>query len=125
MNVDENNLATHGEIYLQSDKIIDLLPDSAEGKARCSLHMWVVMDTQRDVMHCTTYNITCVCCVTVYFILMLILIRWRNKLKKDIKVLKSRKLPNFVLLYGIKLYVTPTQPFGHYGEYTPISCLSP
>ena len=29
----------------------------------------------------------------------------------NIYVLKARKLPNFVLLCGIKFYVTPTQPF--------------
>ena len=28
-----------------------------------------------------------------------------------IKVSKARKLPNFVLLCGIKFYVTPAQPF--------------
>ena len=32
-------------------------------------------------------------------------------IKKNINVLKARKSPNFVLLCGIKFYVTPTQPF--------------
>ena len=109
--VDDNNLATHEYLYHQLDKRIDHLLDSAEGKARCSLHRWVGIDTQKDVMHCTRYNITCACCVTIYFIMMLILRRWRTLFKKDIKVLKSRKLLNFVLLCGIKFYVTPTQPF--------------
>ena len=40
-NVDDNNLAAHGDLYFQSDKIIYHLPDSAEGMARCNLNMWV------------------------------------------------------------------------------------
>ena len=65
-------MATHGDIYLQSDKIIDHIPDSAEVKSRCSLHMWVEIETQKDVIHCPTGNIAFVCCVAVYFIVMLI-----------------------------------------------------
>ena len=42
---------------------------------------------------------------------MLILLRLRTLLKQYTKVFKARKLPNFVILCGIKLYVTPTQPF--------------
>ena len=34
-----------------------------------------------------------------------------NSIKKYINVLKSRKLPNFVLSCGKKFYVTPTQQF--------------
>ena len=30
-NVDDNNLATHGDIYLQSEKIIDYLPEHVNG----------------------------------------------------------------------------------------------
>ena len=86
INVDDNNLATHGDLYLQPEKIIDHLPYSAEGKARCILYKWVGIDTQNYVMHYPTCNITFVCCVTVYFILMLILQRWRTLFKKDIKV---------------------------------------
>ena len=40
-NVKDNNLATHGDLYLHSEKIIDQLPDSYEGKERCSLRRWV------------------------------------------------------------------------------------
>ena len=40
-NVYDNDLAPLGELYLKSDKIIEHLPDSAEGKARCSLHRLV------------------------------------------------------------------------------------
>ena len=60
INVDENNLTTHGDLYLQSGKIIDHLPDSTEGNSRCSLHRWFGIDTQKDVMHFPTCNITCV-----------------------------------------------------------------
>ena len=34
-----------------------------------------------------------------------------DSIKKDIKVLKARNLQSFVLLCGIKFYVTPIQPF--------------
>ena len=40
---------------------------------------------------------------------------------QDLKGEKSRKPPNFVLLCGMNFYIMPTQMFGHYGEYTPIS----
>ena len=63
-------------------KIIDHLPDSAEVKARCILNRWDGIETQKNVMHCPTCNITCVCRVTIYLILMLILQRWRTLLKK-------------------------------------------
>ena len=62
-------------------------------------------------MNFPTCNVSCVCCVTVYLILVIILRRYRTLLKQDIKVLKAIKLPNFVLFCGIKFYVTPTQPF--------------
>ena len=104
-------MATNGYLYRQLDKIIDHLPDSAERKARFILHMWLGIDTQKDVMNFSKFNITCVGCVTVDFIMMLILWRYRTIFKGYRKVLKSRKLPNFVLLCGIELYVTPTQPF--------------
>ena len=74
-NIDENNRATHGNIYLLSDKIIYHLPDSAEEKARCGLNSWVGIETQKDSIYLPTCNIFCVCSVTVYFILMLILQR--------------------------------------------------
>ena len=73
--------------------------------------MWVGIDNQKDVMHCPTCNITCVCYVNIYFIMLLILKRRRTILKQDIKVLKSRKSPIFLLLCGIKSYVILTQPF--------------
>ena len=72
-NIDCNNLDTHGEPYFQLDKLIDHLTDSAEGKEKCSIHMWDGIDTQKDVMHFPTCNITCVCCVTIYDIMVLIL----------------------------------------------------
>ena len=97
INFDNINLATNGDIYLHPEKIIDHLPDSAEGKARWSLHRWVGIETQNGVMHCPTCNITCVCCVTVYLITMFILRRWRTLLKKDINFSKVRKSPNVVL----------------------------
>ena len=55
--------------------------------------------------------ITCVCCVIIYFVLMLILWIWRTLFLLDIKVLNARKFPSFVLLCGITFYITPTQPF--------------
>ena len=33
-NVDDNNLAPNGDLYIQSYKIIDHLPDSDEGKEK-------------------------------------------------------------------------------------------
>ena len=46
-----------GTFTLIRKKIIDHLPDSAEGKAKYSLHRWVGIDTQRDDMHCKTCNV--------------------------------------------------------------------
>ena len=86
INVDDNNLATHGDVYLQLEKIIDHLPDSAEKKARCSLHRWSEIDTQKGAMHCSTFNTTFVCCVTISFIIILIFWRWRTILQQDINV---------------------------------------
>ena len=61
-------------------------------------------------MHSPTCNITCVCCVTVYFVLVLILQRWRNILKQDKKVLKARKLSIFTFVW-YEIICNSTQPF--------------
>ena len=84
-NADDNNLATNGELYLKLDKIIGHLLDSSEGKARCSLHKWVGIETQKDVMHCLTCNITSVYCVTVNFIIMLIFAKMEESIKNKIQ----------------------------------------
>ena len=56
INVDESNLVPQVDLYLQVDKIIYHLPDSAEGKERCILHRWVEIETHNDVMYCPTCN---------------------------------------------------------------------
>ena len=83
-NVYDNILDPCGDLYIQSEKITDHLTDSAEGKARCSLHIWVGIETQKDVMHCLTYNITCLCCVNIYFIHILIWRIWMNQHQNEI-----------------------------------------
>ena len=51
--------------------------------------------------------------------------KMEDSIKKGIKVKKARKLPNVVLLCGIKFYVMPTQPFwslwGVYSNKLPIA----
>ena len=39
------------------DKIVDHLPDSYEGKEMCSLHGWVGIETQKDVMYYPICNV--------------------------------------------------------------------
>ena len=47
--------------------MIDHLPYSDEGKARCGLNRWVGIDTQKDVMHCPTCNVNfCVLCSPLF-----------------------------------------------------------
>ena len=58
-------MTTQGDLYLKSDKKMDNLPDSAEGKARCSLIRWFGIETQTDVLNCPKFNITFAYCVTV------------------------------------------------------------
>ena len=73
--------------------------------------MWVGIETQKDVIHYTTCNINYVYCFIVYFILMLIFANMEDSIKNIYKRKKNEKLPNFVLLCGIKFYVTTTQPY--------------
>ena len=66
-NVNKNNLYPHGDLYLQSEKGIDHIKDSSEGKARCSLQIWVGIETQKDVMRCPTCNVNlCVLCYRLF-----------------------------------------------------------
>ena len=80
----------------------DHLLDSSKGKARCSLHRWVLIDTQKDVMYFQNLMFTSLCCLIVYFILMLTLWIRRNIFLQDLKGLKSRKKPKCVLLWRSK-----------------------
>ena len=96
INTYDNNLETHGDLYLQLGKRIDHLTDSAEGKAMSNLHSWSEMENQKDVMHCTTCNITCVCCVTNYFIMMLIFAKMDYSIKIINTCLKIHKTTNFL-----------------------------
>ena len=119
INVDDNNLAPHGDLYLQLDKIIDHLPDSAEGKARCSLHGWFGIETHKDVMYFNKFNVNlCVLCYNLFHSYVDIL-NIKDSISTRFKMLKSRKSPISLLVCGIKFYVTPTQPFFRYGEDTP------
>ena len=68
INVDDNNLAPHGELYLHPEKIIDHLLYSAEGKERFSIYRWVGIDTQKNVMHFPTCNVNlCVLCYNLFY----------------------------------------------------------
>ena len=94
-NVDDNNLAPHGELYLQLKKMIDHLPDSAEGKARWSLHRWFGIDTQKDVMYCPTYNVNL--CVLVYHLFHYDVdtVKMEDYISTIFKRLKSQKITKF------------------------------
>ena len=54
-------------------------------------------------MHLPTFNITCVCCVNVSYILMLILQRWRDMLKNIYISFKRQKITKFCTFVWYKI----------------------
>ena len=101
--VDCNNLAPHGDLYLQSKKWIDHLPDSAEGKARCSLYEWVGIDIQKDVIYYPTCNVIfCVLCYRLFHSNFDI-VNMEDSISTRFKRLKPRKSTNFFTLAWYKI----------------------
>ena len=84
-------------LYVQSDKIIYHLPDSAEGKERCSLHMWVGIETHKDVMYCPTCNVKF--CVLYYHLFhsYFDIVKMKDSISETFKKLKIQK--NNQMLY--------------------------
>ena len=62
-------------------------------------------------MYCPTYNVNlCMLCYR-FFNSDVNIVNMENYISTRFKGLKSRKQPNFVPFCGLKLYVTPTEPF--------------
>ena len=69
--------------------------DSSEGNARCSLHGWVGIDTQKDVIYIPTRNFNlCVFCYHLFHSDIDIL-NTEDSISKRFKGLKARKTTKF------------------------------
>ena len=85
----------HGDPFLQPDRRIDQLPDSAEGKGRCSLYRLVGVYTQKYVIHCPTCNVNlCVLCNHLFYSGVEI-VNMEDSISTIFKRLKSRKVAKF------------------------------
>lgn len=65
--VNDDSLDPTSSLCIRLDSTLDHLPDPANGRARCSLHRWLGIETQKQVSYCTVCNVhLCVRCYRIF-----------------------------------------------------------
>jgi len=54
--ITDNSLCVHGSLSIRLNTSDARLPDESKGKARCSLHKWLGIETQKRITICKTCN---------------------------------------------------------------------
>ena len=55
--LDNNVLKPDGALFMRLDTTKFHLADKVKGHSRCSLHRWLVFDTQRGITYCETCHV--------------------------------------------------------------------
>ena len=83
--VNDDSLDPTSSLCIRLDSTLDHLPDPANARARCALHRWLGIETQKQVSYCTVCNVhLCVKCYRIFHIVP-DLSEIKNELLKEFK----------------------------------------